>query len=448
MNRLITLKIAATVAITFLHLTGNTQPETNPPGLPIDRESFEKVIQREFSQIVNGQPKALIGNFAALDLNDTKVSFNGSKIFNNLTAITLNASGNIDGGAYAIFNNSKINSNISLEMKFSSIIRRKDIALGSTISEMKKRSDNLDRIRKQYEILENKIDNDHRRLLASRDYLFHEIKQIESDNPSSVVKDFLIAMKKSQIDSIELILHNDFGDIPAKKKALTSSKKKALSVAYLDFELTRIKLQWIEFGYKVINKTFSLFDGSAPVPEQLDKVSFTSHRVSICFNKYKWSDQAFESHYLQLKGEIFYDDNRDDLSKNEITESHEYGSSPVSRTTNRKFIVYSGDYEQDVIGATLNADFYQFLFQQNTCAIHLYPNGEFSKGSGPIFNLGIGFMYSFKDKKDEKGKALINAELYFNLNDIGNERNTDRPVIDRNEIGLRFGLPLKFTSNN
>ncbi len=415
--------------------------------LLIDSTTFSSIINKEFSKIVNGQPKALIGNFASLDIKDAKLSFNGSRVFNDMTSLTLNASGGIDGGTYAIFNNSKINSNIALEIKFSSLLRKKS-SLGSYLSEIDKRDNNLKRIDALYKLKEGNINNQLDLLAKMKRLLIADIAGLENSVLLSAEnKEYLKAQKKVQLDSINLLLIRDYYDIPSKIKALSKEKKKALKEAAMDFEITRIKLQWFEIGYKVVNKSFSILDKTQPLIKQITKENFTAHNVSFSFNKYRWSNQPFESFYWQLAAGFFYDNNRDDLVKNEVTETTELGSPPISRSTTKKFFTYSGDYKKNIPGIRFSGDYYQFLFKDNFCAAHIYPEAVYKKGSGPVYSLGLGFMYSFKDKKDETGKTLINAELYLNLIDMGNARNIDKTTFERNEVGLRFGLPLKFFSN-
>ena len=87
--------------------------------ISLDSTTFSKLIENQYSRLINGDSKTKPGNFAGLDLKDGQMTFNASKIFKKMRVITLNATGSIDGSTYAIFNNSKINSNISLELKYS-----------------------------------------------------------------------------------------------------------------------------------------------------------------------------------------------------------------------------------------------------------------------------------------------------------------------------------------
>ena len=246
---------------------------------------------------------------------------------------------------------------------------------------------------------------------------------------------------------MNILLIKDFKDSLTKLTGLKNDWKKQRKAAQINIELTGYTINWWSIGYKVINKTFSTFQPSSPFGKQISKENYTSHAVSIEWNNSEWSNQPGESHYLQIGVDGFLNDNKDELKRLEITETNEYGSSPNLRTTTKKYFSYQGEYIKDLLGARIHADYFKFFFQENYCAFHVYPEIIYQKTEKPLYNVGVGFMYSFKDKKDEKEKALINAELYFNLKDLSNIGNSGKSLFERNEVGIRFGLPLKFFNN-
>lgn len=421
---------------------------TDTAKLLIDSTTFSSIINREFTQLVNGESKALIGSFAALDLKDSKVSFNGSWVSPKLKTITLNASGSADGGTYAIFNNSKLNSNISLELKFSSIFN-KSSRLRSYLSEIEARKQNIERIDSLYAIKKRSVQTQINFIDLTIESLQYEIKNIITDTAlSDKQKSLKILEKKVKIDSLNILKYSDFGNAKLKTRSVQAEYKKVRKAAETDFNITGIRMHWIAFSYKILNKSFTLFNPSAAADKQTSKANFTAHYVTIDLNFYQWSNRPGESWYVQAGAGFSYDDNKDDLLKTELTETKEYGTTGNSRTSTKKYFVYTGDYKDKKAGIRFFADAYWFLLKNNVAAVHLFPAVSFRNKEKPLYSCGGGFMYSFKDKKDDKGKALINAELYYKLTDITNSRNFDKSLFERNEIGLRFGLPLKFFFND
>jgi hypothetical protein len=106
--------------------------------------------------------------------------------------------------------------------------------------------------------------------------------------------------------------------------------------------------------------------------------------------------------------------------------------------------VFQGSYENNLLTATLNADFYYFLFEDNKAAIHFYPEQRIAKGIEPITNLGLGFLLTFKNQSNSNN--IINAEVYASLLDVANNRNSDNNLLTRSSYGLRFTFPINFNS--
>ena len=125
----------------------------------------------------------------------------------------------------------------------------------------------------------------------------------------------------------------------------------------------------------------------------------------------------------------------------ELNDTYQYGNVTTQRTVSKKITAYKGDYQTKLTGGKLYVDFYKF-FWGNVAAFHIYPEVNFKQHSSPLYNTGIGLLYSFQDAKDNRAK--INAEFYFKLSDLSNTMNTDLMVLQRNELGLRISVPVSF----
>lgn len=90
----------------------------------LDSKTFKKVLNEQFSNIVTGQSKNTLGNFASIDLKDGEISFSGIAISKKGRIFGLKGSGGVNDGIFSILNNSSLNTKISLEGQFHLISRK------------------------------------------------------------------------------------------------------------------------------------------------------------------------------------------------------------------------------------------------------------------------------------------------------------------------------------
>ena len=137
-----------------------------------------------------------------------------------------------------------------------------------------------------------------------------------------------------------------------------------------------------------------------------------------------------------------YTDNQSSLTKQELSGTTQYGPVNGQRSGTKKYDVYSGVYKRDLKALRIYSDFYQFLFSNNVAAPHASPEFKAQRREKPLWNLGLGFLVSFKDGKDEN--TIVNAELYYNFLDIFKTSESDYRLFERNSIGIRFTFPVTF----
>ena len=83
------LLIALLVTISYLSVAQSPCNSSNSLSDTLDKESFNRIINNQFTNLVNGQAKAMIGSFAGLEIKDAKLNFNGSWVFDkNLNSIS------------------------------------------------------------------------------------------------------------------------------------------------------------------------------------------------------------------------------------------------------------------------------------------------------------------------------------------------------------------------
>lgn len=450
-----TLTLLLLLALPFIGTSQITADSCKRSDL-LDSLAFNKIVRNQFTNIISGEAKAQVGNFATLDIKEGKVSFNGSKKFKNASVLSINASGGIDDGLFSIFSNSKLNSSIGLEVKYS-FLNRYNRHLSYLCSTIRSANDAIADIGETYTIKKRLIQQDARLTSLYEEQATKKIQALNnkleqllnSHSADMATSDNILSTRieleaaKARLDSMRLktaTIYKDSLRVALKQLAV---EKKDLSKKAMDaFEVTGFNINWFSISYKINSKSFKLYDSKLAFDDQVQKKQYVSHQVKLEWNLYKWSSTAFESHYLQLGAGFSIDDNKDKLTETELNDKITSASGAVERSITDKYKVYTGDYAKDLLKLRLSADYYYFLFENNIAAFHIFPDAAYQKDEKPVYNAGIGFMYSFKSEKDEK--TNINAELYYQATDLFNSAGDTKKLQERNEAGLRFSFPISF----
>lgn len=417
-----------------------------------DRLYSRKLINQQFTNIVTGSTKSSIGNSASLDLTKSpQVSFAASSVFKNGSVLGFKIEGGTSDGILAIFTNSKLNTNISFDIQYNLLSpgiknlintytdddieyswKRDSIILKYTIDSLfvsrnqnlyplelqitnqKKHKDKIETLLKAKNIPQKTFDS------------LSFLREQDSLLINQMVKKYEYASEHRSY--ILLGIHND--------RVNKESEIKLTNDAY------QLRINWFSFGYKLTNTSFMLFNPVAAYADQITKSNFVSHEFRGQWSYYKWSKKSYGSLFLCGGLAITYNDNLGDLSKTEITEVKNYGPNTNDRSSTKKYNAYQGQYTKDLLGVKVYADYYQFLFQNNIGAIHLFPEYIFQNKLYPVLNCGIGFMFSLK--KENTASSTVNIEVFYKFQDIFNTTNSDYDFFERNLFGLNFSFPIQF----
>jgi hypothetical protein len=204
-------------------------------------------------------------------------------------------------------------------------------------------------------------------------------------------------------------------------------------------------IRWFTLGYKIANKNFYLYDSLQPYDKQVSKENFVAHQVSGEFNRFRWDTNAKCSMFT-IGAAVIFDDTKDGLAKTELSESRVYKKAINARTGTTKYTAFIGNYKDDILAFKLYIDWYKFITSNKAVAIHLYPETTLRYELKSITSAGVGLFFTFVDKKDEKQKAKVNAEVYCKFNDLNNNLELKNyKFYERNDIGIRVTFPLNFT---
>lgn len=415
--------------------------------LNLDSTQFCQILRAKFNSVINSGGKTTIGNYASTDLKDGHLAFNATKLFKGGSILSININGGATDGFLTIFNQNKINSNVGMDFKYNRLILKNSVWFDLTeIQKLSKRIDIADSICKY----SNSI-HSHDSITLSKKYKLLSIEiqalnrrltqQLTESEKADI--NYQIALKKAQADSIciKLINLKPLVDVISENDDKNQQNK---ALALDAFKFNAISFHWISVGGGLQNNNFSQFKpNSSGLDNQIVSQDFTSYNLSAEFNYYHWSKKVWRSWYMLAGAKISLEDNFSNLTKVELNDTQQYSDSVNKRTVSQNITAYKGDYKSNLFGGKLYLDFYKFILQ-NDAAIHIYPEVNFRQNSSPLWNAGIGILYSFKDASDKDGKAKLHAELYCKLSDLSNITNSKLSVWERKEFGLRLSIPVSF----
>lgn len=456
------------------YISVNAQNETAYKTSGFSSETFHYLVNREFSKLVTGQSTIGVGTYASLDVQKTEATFSPSIGFKNGNILNFTFKGGATDGVSSVFNYSKLNTNLSFELQYNT--------LGKKFQTIYFDSETL----RNYKADSTKICTEYNRTILELECLsqlntfYVEIEKLnkvikesqsEIDNLNTALKstndetiialisariNFIDCQKKIYLENLKLYntkiaeYHNDATheeektDKMYKMLSLNNKKAKNLEDLRSKLEITGVAMYWFSFSYKIRNDAFKLLDPTETFADQVKKKDYISHEFKSQFTLYHHTtSKLVKTLYLAAALTYKYKSNYLDLSKLTVTDTQTVGSSGTAvREISNNYIAYQGDYKTGVNQVDMDIDFYCLFFNKNLIGIHVFPNSQFKEDLKPSHNLGIGIVLPFKDKTKEA--SIINAELYYNILNVFNSEDSNKSLLERNDIGFRFTFPFNF----
>lgn len=436
----------------------NLKEETNTykdTSSEMTETQFYNSLNQQFTYIISGQSKSSIGNFASLDVNNAEAILSGSIKINGSSIFGIKAIGTESDGVMALFNNTKINTKVSLDLQFNTLINLffKPYIIFDD-AKWKRYNDNYKLIMNKYQNINNSISNRYRRDTASLKQKDVALKFLidsltaESLSESNYFRKESIVEKidnlEAQRDSINYLKDN-FPRFSTKRLEILQKRSEELRNNDLDLDISSFKLGWLSFGYKIQDNRFNYFNSLLSFEDQVSKNEFICHEVRIQYSVYNWNNASFESYFWSLGSAFSYTDNFSDLSSIDISEEKNYGPNPNDRISTGKFTAYQGEYKKHLKNLKFYGNVFWFLFNDNNFALHFFPeiNSTFSEKK-PVWNAGTGLLFCFK-KSDDKS-SIINAEIFCNFLDLFYAKDIKYKPLQRYDLGIVFSLPIHFKS--
>ena len=379
--------------------------------LPSEAYSYKFV--KLFRMMDLGDNTSGINHFITTNVSEGKITLNGVINTKQGSNYTLKANIEATDGIFSIAQQSRINTNFSLDFSYNRLIK-----MGSELSFY---NDDFQKLLNSTNILS--LSNE----LQSIDDKLKQLKSDKNRKNKSKLKPQLATLNKKRDTLIEDQLSN------------------------LDqLKFTRIKYKTLQGSILAENNYFNLFNSSfIDLDSQLVRHSNFNISAKVQLNSYYWHQPHKRTHsYYWLAGVQFsYQDNFSDLDRLELTDEEVYSDSVTRRTISKNIIAYRGDYETKILGGRVYGDFYVFD-SKNIMAIHIYPEIRIKQHQNAVVNFGLGFYFAFQSVKEEEKEEVkvskINAEVFYQLNDLTNTYNSPLSTFKRGEVGIRLSFPITF----
>jgi hypothetical protein len=500
------MKLAVALSITILFAGTTAHSQTfKVDSSYLSKKAFTVFTNRAFGQIATGQNTATLANFGALDVANGAVAFNAFAPLNfkgdtakYVPLLSLELKGDLaSDNVVSLFSNSKLNSNIDATIKLHFPIKkllkiplfkigyygthytklyekklrlekeyRLKLQLADTIFQNVSRdtldlkwqigllSDQLSKERDTLKILEKSIDS---LLKLNKPDAAVVVKLTKSYAETRTQMDKLfrdslgIKLKKDSIEvntNADPVLRRD--DWRHIRKGLVDAFNDTLLRLELASPITRIHLFWVSVAGTFNQKKYWFYNEQLSFEDRITRVPYSRFFVGGELNYYSQNIRTRHAHYITFGFRRRGDNNILDLTTSTVNQKTKSSSGTTEREVVKSYSAYT-DVVREYKSSTIFANYYLMFKYNALSAIHFFPevdarkylDGESEKKT--YKNFGIGYVISVKDSK--KDKSFLNFEAFYKFLDMGNQDESDKGFLERNEIGIRVGFPLNFVIN-
>ncbi|QHI37296.1 hypothetical protein IMCC3317_26750 [Kordia antarctica] len=358
---------------------------------------LKNIIGKEFTSFVTGNSTS-IGNYASIDTEASKLMFSVNYIMSNNNILGVTLEGASKDGILPIFSNASLNTGIGVGVTYHRIIN-------SSVT--------YDLFEKKYfDIVELPV----AKAKARQKYESHR-KIIEKDASLDIID-------KSKLS-----------------EKIDDKEKKEYSSLFENYK--SVDISWFSFGAKLNKDSFKLSQEEVFSLEKVIDTSFTGFELNAQYSRYSVKDKfSGKPTFLNIGATFKAINNLSSLRKLEIKESTIFQEDETTEVSGSStFNVYQGDYKSRLSELFFYLHYYKYFNNNSKVAFHLYPRVTFTEFEKPLIDLDVGLLFSLKSKKNKK--AVVNAEIFYSLTDIGSNRSPSRErLLNDGIVGLRFTLPF------
>lgn len=475
-----------------MHKVTQKKKIDKPQPVYLSKSGLSRIISNRLGGIITGQGNSsAIANFASFDPVNGSFTFKGSIAIgknDDATAInppekpksflTFKIEGDLISDSYAsLFQNTKLNTNtlidaqlhtlvkfkakyfgsdrVTLQLARSLILNDYDAAVNKLFAEEKERKNYLLSKMSQLEIIKDSLkyyrnkywDSAKEQQTALNSGNIADIKRLmEITNPlnKSIRKneDDSVTICR-QIDSVNLTIKNSLLLRQKAKEKLNQDKSMKLIILESDAPLTELRIGWFTVTGGVSKKNYYTYTPGNIFSEQIQKSELGTFRAGLSWNYYCEDKFPVNFSWLFNIGFLRYKDNNTSLLSTQgisqdVVVKNTAGD--TVRKITKSYKVYT-DPISETQAWNLSSNLY-LISGSKTAALHLFPSYDINDGGKSFLNLGIGIVMAFKNSK--KDQPVINAEGYIQFLDMLNKLDSQKKLLNRNEIGIRFGIPFNF----
>jgi hypothetical protein len=439
---------------------GTARPPSSLPTRPrcgykegLDAITFGTILDRRFSALVSPETEGIPGSFLAVEIKEAQATAAQTFVSGSGRALTVSARGGVNDGVVAIVNDATLTPKFGATLLVHSLGRARRSLQYTTAScdslEAAVRKAESTHALRVAEIFAHGTAVQRRVDFAALDTKAANIKTELGRLPSPLIlasdtlrrdslllEDARVTARRSSLQAITPLDEEDeLFDVENERNAAYQRAAKLVEPQGFSF-------RWWSFGFALDNVSYNLFDPAAALDTQISK---GTHLTRTLILSYSWISQSafdYESRYVNVAVRAGWENNLADLTKLEITDRKQYGAPPTERVTEKKTTAYQGNFRNDVETLRLTADYYRFFVENDRVAFHVFPAFLAKNGQTGEVALGAGLLLSSRDAVKKVSNA--NAELFFNVPDLGNVRNSDKGPWKRGVLGLRLTFPINF----
>jgi hypothetical protein len=438
-KQLLALSLLAASAQAF----GQSDAEANQY---VTKANLPTVFNRTFRSVINGSKDlSSVGDYLGVNITNPSATVNVFKELANKNDniwgfMSCNFSGGITDNVVGVFTNDKFNTGFSGKVNFSVIVGKVPgfrPALWYTEEYKSELDTKRADVNNYFDGLKAGYNDDIAR--------FQQLNSMSerSANDMIEIKELRRKLQRSAADA---------------DKMVETMRADSLRKIETEAKYSSVRVSWFDFYVSANQQRNYLFDNTKTVSDMLQKNDFTAKKLGISFNYYFESDFWLSTKHrwlpllngmLKLDYELGYGNNISDLTGTETSRTNSYDSvnSKIVQTT--KVNAYNKSEYAETYFHFFRVQLYQKLTKDKSIALHPYYEIKYTfadfkdvfNTTGEVRNAGVGFIITMKNKEDKPSK--ISIEPYLTFRDLMDNQKAGNSWSQRNEIGIRTGIPLQ-----
>lgn len=443
------------------------------------KKRLNNLFEKEFSQLITGSTLGVPGKYASISTDSKSLSASMFFTPKSNRIFSLAVSGGATGGVAEIFDEGKLNSEVSINASYHFVIKTRDEYISLNKIEDRLIEDKMALIEQKFrreaiEIRNKKLINAAKAKLSKLNTAIKADSVALNGFNSNLLAARNAVQKKTAQDSIASVTFrlelNGFDRKVALKAANSTTADIVRTINNKEYEKNKAKtklevernkmranginIAWVSFGYGATNKSFKLFNLIENNSFQLSSQDYTTQSLAISINRLKTADIYWKnndkngtiesitphgSEYISIGAELKYTDNLSSLTKTEVIDRNIISEDPLRESVTRQN-AFTGEYMEDIGQLTAFIDYYNYFDTKNSFALHLNPKYKFIEDLKPVANFKIGLLIPFK-KTDNSG-STANLEVFYQIKDVFNTTENENSLLNRNVIGLQASFPF------